>query len=152
LVESGVTFVTVHMGGWDDHANIEQAMKSKLPITDAAVATMIEDLSDHGLLDRTAICVCGEFGRTPRINPGAGRDHWGQAMSVLIGGGGMKSGIVVGSTTEKGEYPKDRAVGPEDMLATLYKVLGIDTKRQFNDNSGRPHPILGRGEAISELI
>jgi hypothetical protein len=152
LVEAGVTFVTVHMGGWDDHANIEAAMKNKLPITDHAVATLVEDLAERGLLESTAICVCGEFGRTPRVNPSAGRDHWGQALSVLIGGGGLKGGVVVGSTTDKGEYPKDRPLGPEDMLATLYHVLGIDTARQFIDKTGRPHPILPRGQAIAELV
>jgi len=152
LVEAGVTFVTVHMGGWDDHANIEQAMKNKLPPVDAALASLVEDLVQRGLFDQTAICVCGEFGRTPKVNDGAGRDHWGQLMSVLMGGGGMKKGVVVGTSTEKAEYPKDRPVGPEDMLATLYKVLGIDTTRVFHDASGRPHPVLNKGAAIAELI
>jgi hypothetical protein len=152
LVEAGVTFVTVHMGGWDDHSAIDQAMKNKLPRLDAAIAGLVEDLVQRGLFERTAICVCGEFGRTPKVNDGAGRDHWGQAMSVLMGGGGMKQGVVVGATTEKGEYPKDRPLGPEDMLATLYHVLGIDTKRTFHDASGRPHPILNKGEAIRELV
>ncbi len=151
LVEAGVTFVTVHMGGWDDHANIEQAMKSKLPITDAGVATLVEDLCDRGLYQKVAICVCGEFGRTPRVNPSAGRDHWG-TMSVLLGGGGLKGGVVVGSTTAKGEYPKDRPLMPEDFLATLYHVLGIDPRTSFIDNIGRPHPILARGDAITELL
>lgn len=152
LVEAGVTFVTVHMGGWDDHAQIEQAMKNKLPILDNALAGLVEDLDGRGMYDRVAICICGEFGRTPKVNPGAGRDHWGQSMSVLMGGGGIKGGVVVGSTTDKGEYPKDRPVGPEDMLATLYKILGIDTTLQFVDKTGRPHPILGKGEPIAELI
>src|SRR5262249_23947766 len=148
LVEAGVTFVTVHMGGWDDHANIKEAMHSKLPIMDNGVGSLVEDLASHGLLERTAICVCGEFGRTPRSNPSAGRDHWGNVMSVLMGGGGIKGGTVVGSSNEKGENPKDRPVGPEDMLATLYKVLGIDTTVQFIDKTGRPHPILNTGSAI----
>ncbi len=152
LVEAGVTFVTVHMGGWDDHANIEAAMKNKLPILDNAIAGLVQDLSARGLYDQVALCVCGEFGRTPKVNASAGRDHWGEAMAVLMGGGGIKGGVVVGSTTEKGEYPKDRRVGPEDMLATLYKVLNIDTTVQFTDRSGRPHPVLGRGEPIAEII
>jgi hypothetical protein len=152
LVGAGVTFVTVHMGGWDDHSTIKEAMHSKLPILDNAVASLVEDLDRHGLYDKVSICVCGEFGRTPRVNQTAGRDHWGQALSVLLGGGGIKGGTVVGSTNEKGEYPKDRAVGPEDVLATLYKVLGIDTTLQFTDKTGRPHAILNRGEALSELV
>jgi uncharacterized protein (DUF1501 family) len=152
LVEAGVTFVTIHMGGWDNHDNIGPAMKRMLPILDNAVASLVEDLHGRGLFDRVAICVCGEFGRTPKVNNGAGRDHWGQVMSVLLGGGGIKGGMVVGSSTAKGEYPKDRPLGPEDMLSTLYKVLGIDTRTQFYDKSGRPHPILGRGEPIAELV
>ncbi len=152
LVEAGVTFVTVHMGGWDDHANIEAAMKGKLPPYDRAVAALVRDLSDRGLYDRVAICVCGEFGRTPRVNASAGRDHWGQSGFCVLGGGGLKTGVVVGSTTDKGEYPKERPVGPEDMLATLYHVLGVDPKTTFVDRSGRPHPVLNKGEPIAELI
>jgi uncharacterized protein (DUF1501 family) len=152
LVEAGVTFVTVHMGGWDHHSQIKEAMHAQLPILDNAVGSLVEDLVSHGLWERTAICVCGEFGRTPRVNQTAGRDHWGNVMSVLIGGGGMKGGVVVGSSNEKGEHPKDRPVGPEDMLATLYKVLGIDTTIQFVDKTGRPHSILNAGSAMSELI
>jgi hypothetical protein len=152
LVEAGVTFVTVHMGGWDHHASIAPAMKNVLPIVDRAVAALVRDLSERGLYEKVAICMCGEFGRTPRINPQAGRDHWGEAGFVLMGGGGLKTGLVVGSTTAKGERPKDRPVGPADMLATLYHVLGIDTTQSFTDRSGRPHPILNGGEPIAELV
>jgi hypothetical protein len=152
LVEAGVTFVTVHMGGWDHHANIAPAMKNVLPILDRAIAGLVSDLSQRGLYERVAICVCGEFGRTPRVNPQAGRDHWGESGFCLLGGGGLKTGLAVGSTTSKGERPKDRPVRPEDMLATLYHVLGIDTTRTFIDRSGRPHPILNGGEPIAELV
>jgi hypothetical protein len=152
LVEAGVTFVTVHMGGWDDHAQIEQAMRRKLPIIDHAIASLVEDLDNRGLYERTAICVCGEFGRTPRVNSGAGRDHWGQVMSVLMGGGGIRGGTVVGASTDKGEFPRERALGPEDMLATLYHVLGVDTSTTFIDRSGRPHPVLPKGQAVPELV
>ncbi len=152
LVEGGVTFVTVHMGGWDHHAAIEPAMKSVLPILDRAVAGLVQDLSERGLYERVAICMCGEFGRTPRVNKDAGRDHWGQSGFALMGGGGMETGLAVGSTTDKGEYPKHRPVGPEDMLATLYAVLGIDTTMTFSDKSGRPHPILHTGAPIAELV
>jgi hypothetical protein len=152
LVEAGVTFVTVHMGGWDDHARIEQAMRNKLPILDRALATLVEDLSERGLAGRVAVCVCGEFGRTPRINQDAGRDHWGQSNFVVFAGGGLRMGQAIGATTSRGEYPRERAVTPGDMLATLYHVLGIDTHVTFTDNSGRPHPVLHQGTLIRELV
>jgi hypothetical protein len=157
LVEAGVTFVTVHMGGWDHHGirqggAIKPAMESQLPILDCAIASLVEDLCDRGLYDKVALCVCGEFGREPRVNQEAGRDHWCQAGFTLLGGGGLKGGLAVGSTTARGEEPRERAVGPGDVLATLYHVLGIDTTRQFTDRSGRPHAILSRGRAITELV
>jgi hypothetical protein len=152
LVESGVTFVTVHMGGWDDHSEIERAMQNKLPIYDRALASLVEDLNERGLYERVAICVCGEFGRTPRVNNTAGRDHWGESGFVVLGGGGLRTGLVVGSTNERGERPRERAVTPGDMLATLYHVLGIDTQHTFHDRSGRPHPVLSQGTPIAELI
>ena len=152
LVEAGVTFVTVHMGGWDHHGGIGDALRAVLPILDRALAGLVEDLSDRGLYERVAICVCGEFGRTPRVNAGAGRDHWGESGFALLGGGGLRTGLAVGSTTEKGEYPKDRPVGPEDLLATLYHVLGIDTGTTFADKAGSPHPILNSGSPIAELL
>jgi hypothetical protein len=151
LVEAGVTFVTVHMGGWDDHANVENAMKNKLPIVDRALGSLVEDLTDRGMYEKVAICMMGEFGRTPRVNGNAGRDHWGQSGFTLLGGGGIKGGIAYGSTTDKGEYPKDRAAKPEDVLATLYAILGIDTTQTFEDKTGRPHPIC-TGTAIQELL
>jgi hypothetical protein len=152
LVEAGVTFVTVHMGGWDHHSAIEPAMKNVLPILDKAVAGLVEDLSERGLYDRVAICMFGEFGRTPKINKDAGRDHWGESGFALLGGGGIKTGLAYGSTTEKGEYPKDKKVWPEDVLATLYSVLGIDTSLTFADKTGRPHPILNNGKPIADLL
>jgi hypothetical protein len=152
LVEAGVTFVTVHMGGWDDHAQIEAAMKNKLPIVDRALSALVTDLSERGLYQRVALCVCGEFGRTPRMNPSAGRDHWGESGFALLGGGGLKTGLAVGSTTDKGEYPKERPVSPGDLLATLYHVLGIDTSLSFTDRSGRPHTVLREGTPIAELV
>jgi hypothetical protein len=152
LVEAGVTFVNVHMGGWDHHGKIFPAMRRLLPILDRAVAALVTDLSERGLYDKVALCICGEFGRTPRVNGGAGRDHWGQAGFCVLGGGGLEGGVVVGSTTAKGERPRERPVGPGDMLATLYHVLGIDTRTTFEDPSGRPHPVLNKGKAIEELV
>ena len=96
--------------------------------------------------------MCGEFGRTPRVNAGAGRDHLGEAGFVVLGGGGLRTGLVVGSTNERGERPRERAVTPGDMLATLYHVLGVDTRHIFHDRSGRPHPVLAQGTPIAELV
>jgi hypothetical protein len=152
LVEAGVTFVNVHMGGWDHHGKIFPAMRRLLPILDRAVGTLVADLADRGMHEKVAICICGEFGRTPRVNGGAGRDHWGQSGFCVLGGGGIKGGRVVGSTTLKGERPRERPVGPGDMLATLYHILGIDLRQTFTDHSGRPHPVLNKGQAIAELL
>jgi hypothetical protein len=158
LVEAGVTFVTVDMPHWDDHSNIKEGHGYKLPHVDRAVSALLEDLKSRGLLDRVLVVVMGEFGRTPRLNNGQpgiaipGRDHWGSAISVLLAGGGLKLGQVVGSTNAKAEHPKDRPLKPADILATVYHVLGIDTKLTFKDHTGRPHPILDEGEAIKEII
>lgn len=152
LVEAGVTFVTITASGWDDHAQVANAMKAKLPPFDRALGALVEDLTSRGLIDQVAVVVMGEFGRTPRINPGAGRDHWGEVMSVLIGGGGLKGGQVIGSSNSKGEVPKDRPLKPADVLHTLYHVLGIDSSVNFTNNAGRPIPILNDGAAISELV
>jgi hypothetical protein len=158
LVESGVTFVTVDMPHWDDHSNIKVGHGGKLEVVDRAVGALMDDLVDRDLLDRTLVIVMGEFGRTPRINTGQpgipipGRDHWGDAISVMLAGGGIKGGTVVGATNSKAEFPMERPLKPHDLLATVYKVMGIDTQTSFKDFAGRPVPILTEGEAIHELI
>jgi hypothetical protein len=158
LVEAGVTFVTVDMPHWDDHSNIKQGHGYKLPHVDRAVSTLVEDLKWRGLLDRVLVVVMGEFGRTPRLNKGQpgipipGRDHWGNAISVLLAGGGLKLGQVVGKTNARAEHPVDRALKPADILATVYHVLGIDPGLTFKDHSGRPHAILDKGKPIAEVI
>jgi hypothetical protein len=156
LVEAGVTFVTVSLsdpkGGWDHHENIAPRIKEMGQVYDQALAALVEDLCDRGLYDRVCVCVCGEFGRGPLLTRDAGRDHWGKAGFALLGGAGLKTGQVVGSTTAKGEEPKDRPVGPGDLLATLYHVLGIDTRQNFEDRTGRPLPVLATGDPIIELV
>ena len=153
LVEAGVTFVTVNMGGWDTHSNNFNELKTRLlPRYDRALAALLEDLHDRGLSQRVLVMTYGEFGRTPRINPQAGRDHWPGAMSVVFAGGGLKMGQVVGSTDPKAEAPKTRAVGPQDLLATMYHVLGIDYRHEFYDAARRPIAILNEGQPIEELI
>jgi Protein of unknown function (DUF1501) len=153
LVEAGVTYVTVNMGGWDTHANNFSALKtSLLPRYDRALAALVEDLHERGLAKKVLVLSYGEFGRTPRINKDAGRDHWPGAMSVVFSGGGLKMGQMIGSTDPKAEYPKTRAAGPQDVLATMYHVLGIDYRHEFYDAGQRPIPILNEGKPIEELI
>jgi hypothetical protein len=157
LVEAGVTFTTVLFGGWDHHWNLKEGMESVLPKVDSAVSTLFDDLSQRGLLSKVCVVICGEFSRTPRMNDGSGngtpgRDHWGNSMSVVMGGGGLKGGVVVGSTDPKGESPVDRPLTPQDFHATLYHVLGVDPYVQFKDHAGRPIPAIDHGEVIKELL
>jgi hypothetical protein len=158
LVEAGVTFVTVDMPHWDDHSNIREGHGYKLPHVDRAVGALVEDLQERGLLDRVLVVVMGEFGRTPRLNQGQpgipipGRDHWGSAISALLAGGGLRTGQVVGATNARAEHPVQRPLRPADLLATVYHVLGIDTRLTFRDHSGRPIPILDEGQPLEEVI
>jgi hypothetical protein len=152
LVESGVTFTTVHSGGWDNHSGIENAMKNHASRLDPAISALTSDLDQRGMLDDVMILVMGEFGRTPKVNAGAGRDHWGNVMSVMLGGGGLNSGVVVGSSDDKGARPAKRPTKPAHVLHTIYKQMGIDTRIAHIDRAGRPIPILSEGEPLSELI
>ncbi|MGV3722213.1 MAG: DUF1501 domain-containing protein [Actinomycetota bacterium] len=160
LVERGVTFVTVDMPHWDDHDNIAASIKPKCETMDRAVASLIQDLDERGMLDQVLVVVMGEFGRTPKLNKGLpalgrhvpGRDHWGNAISVMFAGGGLRMGQMVGSTNAHAEHPQELPFTPEDVLATIYHVLGIDPRTEFLDREARPIPILSRGEAIRQLI
>jgi hypothetical protein len=157
LVEAGSTFVTVHLGGWDHHWDLKQGMENNLPIVDRLVAGLFRDLDSRGLLERVLVVLCGEFSRTPRMNDGSGhgtpgRDHWGNAMFCLVGGGGVKGGRIVGSTNRLGEEPKDRPVTPGDLHATIYEVLGVDGSISFLNTAGRPVAAVDRGEPIQELF
>jgi hypothetical protein len=151
LVEAGVSFVTVVLNGWDDHGKVKEQMEQRAPAFDAAVAGLIEDLYQRGLDRKVSVLVWGEFGRTPRVNKNGGRDHWPSSMSVLLSGGGMKMGQAIGSTNDKGERPRERPLHPNDVLATIYRHLGIDPHHAFLNNAGRPVPILPHGEPIAEL-
>jgi hypothetical protein len=146
---------------WDDHANAQPGwdmaagMRWRAPYMDQALSALIEDVYDRGMDEKVLIVACGEFGRTPRVataNNCIGRDHYPDAMSALLSGGGMRMGQVVGSTTQRGEHPKDRPLSPKDLLATVYHHLGIDHRHEFKDHTDRPIPILGEGEPIRELI
>jgi uncharacterized protein (DUF1501 family) len=149
-----VTFVTVNTGfSWDTHSDNFQTLKNtNLPQYDQALATLVEDLSDRGRSEHVLVVCYGEFGRTPRVNDAAGRDHWPGAMSVVLAGGGLKMGQVVGSTDSKAEYPKTRPFGPQDILATMYHALGINIRHVFYDEGQRPIPILNEGKPIDELL
>jgi hypothetical protein len=153
LVEAGVTYVTVNMGGWDTHNNNFQSLRTRnLPRYDQAIAALIEDIYNRGL-DRRVLVMCyGEFGRTPRINTTAGRDHWPGAMSVVFSGGGLRMGQMIGTTDSRAEYPTSRAASPGDVLSTMYHVLGIDHHHEFHDAAQRPLRILSEGRPIEELI
>ena len=157
LVEAGSTFVTVHLGGWDHHWDLKQGMENLLPIVDRMVAGLFEDLVSRGLLDDVLVVLCGEFSRTPRMNDGSGRgtpgrDHWGNAMFCLMGGGGVQGGRIVGSTNRLGEEPKDRPVCVGDIHATIYQVLGVDPSVTFLSPAGRPTAAVEKGAAIDELF
>jgi uncharacterized protein (DUF1501 family) len=157
MVEAGVSFVTVNMGGWDQHGDLKAKMELYLPQVDRAVSALFQDLTALGLLERTLVVVMGEFGRTPRMNSGfqglpAGRDHWNNAFSLLMGGGGVKGGRIVGKTDDKAESIVERPVTPEQLHATIYHVLGIDPSIQFSDRFGRPIPAVDGNDPIRELL
>jgi len=152
LVEAGVTFVTVRVTGWDDHEKLVSKMQDKGPNYDRAAAALISDLCQRGL-DRDVLVVSmGEFGRTPRINSKAGRDHWGPVMSVMLAGGGLRMGQVIGASNRKGEVPIEAPYRPENVLATVYRHLGVDPATTLTDHFGRPRHLLERRELIKELI
>ncbi len=152
LVEAGVTFVTVRTGSWDDHNGIAKRMKQKGPDFDRGVAALVSDLHERDRDRDVLVVAMGEFGRTPRVNRNAGRDHWGQAMSVLLAGGGLTMGQAIGCSNSKGEHPQDRPYRPENVLAMVYRHLGIETSSTFPDLSGRPRYVLEKRELVSELV
>lgn len=160
LAEAGVPFSLVNLAldqvkgqDWDTHEkNFELMKNTLLPPMDRAVSTLLDDLHERGLLETTLVAMLGEFGRTPRINANAGRDHWPNVYSVLLAGGGLKSGVVVGSSTRDGAEPRDRPIHLYDVLATIYHQLGISTSTMFRDPSGRQVQVMSEGKPIAELI
>ncbi len=152
LVEAGTSCVTINTGYWDHHDDIEKGLEQHLPPLDAAIAALVEDLDDRGILGDVIIYCAGEFGRTPLINGNAGRDHWSDCFSVLLGGGGLKGGQVVGASEARGGKVAERPVSPLDLLATLYQALGIPLDTHYEDASGRPVSIVGAGKPIHELF
>jgi len=154
LVEAGVTFVTVQAGGgWDTHGdNFKQLKNNLLPKYDQALTALVSDLYDRGLQQEVLVLTMGEFGRTPRINGGAGRDHWPGAMSIVYAGGGLKMGQMIGTTNANAEAPTSKPATPGCVLSTMYRVLGIDCKHAFYDQAQRPLTILNEGEPIKDLL
>ena len=152
LVEAGVGCVTLSYGGWDTHTGNFRELKRQLPALDRGIATLIQDLHDRGMEDDVITVVWGEFGRTPKINMSdAGRDHWSPVMSALVAGGGLKMGQVVGASSARGEYPKDRPYKVPHLLSTIYNAIGIDTSITFPNGAGRPMYILDDRARVEEL-
>jgi hypothetical protein len=158
LVEAGTPFVTVNCVPWDHHGTApqlktEEGARKLIPPLDRALGALIDDLVARGLYDSTLVVAMGEFGRTPRMNKDAGRDHWGDTFSVLMGCGSMRMGQVIGRSNERGEHVADRPISPQDVAATVYHHLGIDSRSlTFDDRNGRPTYLIERGEPIRELI
>jgi hypothetical protein len=152
LVEAGVRLVTVDLRWWDTHVlGFESLRLGFLPRFDQAYPALIEDLHQRGLLESTLVIAWGEFGRTPRVNNDAGRDHYPNVFSAALAGGPVRGGRVVGASDSNGAFPRANPKTPQDVLATLYRHLGIDTSIQYLDNTGRPHPVLPSGRPIEEL-
>lgn len=153
LVEAGVRCVTLSFGSWDRHGGNFERLPEQLRKLDQGITALVEDVHQRGLDQDVSVIAWGEFGRTPRINAGGGRDHWPQASCALLAGGGMRMGQAIGSTNRLGEVPRDRPVHYQDVFATLYHQLGIDVKTAtIPDHSGRPQYLLDRHEPIRELI
>jgi arylsulfatase A-like enzyme len=153
LVEAGVRCVTINLGGWDTHTDNFNALKNDLlPHVDSGYSTLLKDLQQRGMLDTTLVVWMGEFGRTPHVNAAAGRDHWPGITPVCMGGGGVKTGMVVGSSNASAEYPKDRPIRVEDVAATLYKTMGINYEKEYMSPQQRPIKINYDGTPISELL
>lgn len=152
LCEAGVGFVTLHHGGWDMHGQIAQAMKTLGAQVDTAVSAFLEDVHARGLSDDILLVVTGEFGRTPRINQSAGRDHWAPLSTLALAGGGLRMGQVVGQSSEKAEYPKSTPITPQDLMATVFHVLGLPRDLHYKDPTGRPTPMVVGGKPIASLV
>lgn len=153
LVESGCRFVGIDHGSWDTHFTCFPSLENDLiPHADAAFSALVTDLDQRGMLDTTLVVMMGEMGRTPRINKQAGRDHWSMAQSVLFAGGGIQPGQVIGATDKHAAYPTSDPVGVEDILFTIFSLMGIDPAKEYRDSLGRPVPIVNGGKLIRELI
>jgi hypothetical protein len=153
LVEAGCRFVGIDHGSWDTHFDCFPSQEKDLfPHADRAFSALVSELDERGLLDSTLVVMMGEMGRTPRINARAGRDHWSQAQSVLLAGGGIKRGTVVGATDHQAAFPTTKPVGVEDLLRTILALMGIDSTKIYYTPLGRPVPIVNGGEIVAPLL
>lgn len=152
LCEAGCGFVTMSYGGWDMHQQIKNNMQKRSPELDHAVATFIEDVRQRNLSDNILLVITGEFGRTPKVNKNSGRDHWAPLSTLALAGGGLRMGQVVGESAPKADVPKTKPIRPQDLMATVFHVLGIDAQTQFTNGSGRPVYMLEEGKPIAELV
>ena len=152
LVEAGISVVTLVVGGWDTHGNNFNAMRGMLPNLDQGIHALVSDLHQRGLGKDVAVVVWGEFGRTPRVNKDAGRDHWGPAASLLFAGAGARGGLLLGQTDRIGAYATRRPVAPADVACTIYDAVGVDPHRWLMHPEGRPIEILDGGEPVRELF
>jgi uncharacterized protein (DUF1501 family) len=152
LVEGGVRFVSMTFGGWDHHSNITNGFKKQMPEFDKAFAALIHDLEQRKLLDSTLVMVSSEFGRTPKVNKDAGRDHWPRVFSVVLAGGGIKRGVIHGSSDATGAEPNSDPVGIEDLASTLYHQLGIDHEKRLIAPGNRPIDIVRGGRIVNEIL
>jgi hypothetical protein len=153
LIEAGVRFVTITLGGWDTHGkNFDALSKRLLPSLDQTLSALIEDLGQRGMLQRTVVYCAGEFGRTPKINKNAGRDHWARSMAVVLAGGGFKAGYAHGTTDPQGMAPASDPVTPDDLSATLFACLGIDPHRELQTATGRPIQLFREGRIVEKLL
>lgn len=152
LCEWGVGFVTIHFGGWDMHGDIARGMNSLGPRVDRAVAAFLDDVRSRGLSDQILLVITGEFGRTPRVNGSSGRDHWASLSTLALSGGGLKMGQVVGESSARAEIPKSSPVTPQDLMATVFHVLGVPLDMQLRDPVGRNIPAIADGRPIPDLV
>lgn len=153
LVEAGVQFVTVTDGGWDTHTDNFKSLKNRLlPRVDQSLSALLEDLNVRGMLDETLVVWFGDFGRTPKVNPTAGRDHWSTAGTALMAGGGLKVGQVVGQTNALAEYVTDNPVSPQDIAATIYTVMGVNLHTWYKAQDGRPIELCPEGKPVQQLV
>ncbi len=152
LVEAGSRLVTLTYGGWDMHRNITQSIKNRMPTLDVALATLLDDLSDRGMLDETLVMVSSEFGRTPKVNNDAGRDHWPKVFSVMLAGGGVRGGTFYGASDATASEPEDDPVSPEDLATTMYHLLGIVADKELMAPGDRPIEIVNGGQVIEPLL
>lgn len=151
LCEAGCGFVTVSYGGWDMHGQVKQGMERRSPELDRGVAAFVEDIHERGLSEKVLLVITGEFGRTPKVNGNAGRDHWAPLSTLALAGGGLQMGQVVGESAAKIDVPRSTPIRPQDLMATIFHVLGLDPRMQFVNQTGRPVYMLEEGRPIAEL-